>query len=198
MIQIKDKNKKLSHRACHSATTYNNKILIFGGQVFKDKNEYNFFNDFHIFNTKSNEWEEIETNGDIPSKRSQHTSFIYKNNLFVVGGHNKNNFFRDVYYLNLTNFTWKKFDLKFENFDISYSGIFPAQITSYIVNDLLFIHGWDNKYDFLINFNDKKIKKIESIYEQKNSSKILNDGVDDSTNLLWMEKDKKWNLIKVQ
>jgi hypothetical protein len=97
--------------------------------------------------------------------------------------------------LNLTNFNWKKFELDFVNLDISYSGIFSAQITSYIVNDNLFIHGWDNKYDFLINMNDKKIKKIESIYEQKNSSKVLND---DSTNLFWMEKDKKWNLIKVQ
>jgi len=62
---------------------------------------------------KKKEWKEIETSGDVPSKRSQHSSFVYKSNFFVVGGHNKDLFLRDVYYLNLNTFIWKKIKIRF-------------------------------------------------------------------------------------
>jgi len=57
IININDTNKKFSHRACHSAVSYNNNILLFGGQVYKDKNGYEFKNDFHIFNTEKKRME---------------------------------------------------------------------------------------------------------------------------------------------
>jgi len=143
------------------------KIYLFGGQIYNGPDGYLFNNDLHTFDIETKKWEEVETTGDIPSKRSQHSSILYKNFLFIIGGHDSNYFYRDFYYLNLNNLEWKKFDLNISNLSINYKGIFSAQISTILSDDMILVHGWDDKNEFLIDLKNKNIKKKESVYEKK-------------------------------
>jgi N-acetylneuraminic acid mutarotase len=194
IIKVDDKNKKFSHRAGHSASTVEKKIFLFGGQVYRDRKGYDFKNDLHVFDTESNTWTEIEQKGDIPSKRSQHQSFIYKNNLFIIGGHDANTFFRDIYYLNLNNYTWKQFEINIKNIDIEYMNMYHAAISVNIFNDKIYIHGWDEKYDHIVNLKNGNMKSINSKFDKKNSLPVITNDKNHNT-LFWMKKNDKWNLV---
>jgi len=137
----------MSHRAGHSSVVYGKKLLIFGGQRYK-QGGYNFLNDFYEFNAETNEWNSIKCSGEIPEERSQHNSLIYKDTLFIIGGHNSDVLFNDIYTLNLKDYKWKKIELQgmpkkvsISNGRGNVSNMFAAQFSSFIIKSNLYIYG---------------------------------------------------------
>jgi len=57
-------------------------IVIFGGR----SNTGEALDNCCVFNVNTNTWEEIVIDGDVPHARFSHTSFTWKNNLYIVGG----------------------------------------------------------------------------------------------------------------
>ena len=76
---------KPSKRYGHSAVIYNDNMIIFGGDDMLPPNTY--LNDLWSFNLTLRKWVHMNIqDGIIPKNRLGHKSFIYKNNLHVLGG----------------------------------------------------------------------------------------------------------------
>ncbi|KAI7862586.1 hypothetical protein BDF14DRAFT_1853469, partial [Spinellus fusiger] len=69
----------------HTATLWNNCILVFGGC-----NEFQeYCNDLHVFDLEKLTWFQPKTTGHIPA-RYLHSTIVYQDKLFVYGGFSKN------------------------------------------------------------------------------------------------------------
>ena len=76
-----DPNAPLA-RECHSIHTYGTNLLLFGGN-----NDRLRMDDVHILNTITMQWSRIPPMGDIPIKRSAHSSTLVDNRyMYVFGG----------------------------------------------------------------------------------------------------------------
>lgn len=101
-----------SPRACHSCSVIYDlqSLFIFGGSCCVN-GKYEFYNDLYQFNTLNHSWKKIQTFGDIPSPRSQHSSILVDSkHLLIIGGYCGNKVLNDVYLLDFTTFYWKKLD----------------------------------------------------------------------------------------
>jgi hypothetical protein len=69
-------------RSYHSAEIVENNLVVFGGEFIED------LDDTLIFNFNTNSWKLINTVcGTLQPKKSKfHSSFVYKNRLYVLGG----------------------------------------------------------------------------------------------------------------
>ncbi|KAI7907203.1 uncharacterized protein BX663DRAFT_495173 [Cokeromyces recurvatus] len=91
----------------HTASLWNNCIIIFGGC-----NEYQeYCNDVHLFNIEKMTWFQPEFNGSIPA-RYLHTASVYDDKLFIYGGFAKNSdctyVLDELSILDLKTFHWTK------------------------------------------------------------------------------------------
>eukprot|EP01132_Coremiostelium_polycephalum_P001517 gene1517-1910_t len=91
----------------HTATVVgNNKIFVFGGSDVNDK-----FNDLMIFDTKTLFWSKPITNGAegcIPNPHRAHSATLVDHRLFIFGGGDGPNYFKDLYILDTNTLTWTK------------------------------------------------------------------------------------------
>ena len=80
------------------------------------KNNNFFFLTFLFFFVAVLRWRQLETTGDIPSKRSQHAaqSLIEENRMIVFGGWNGTEYLDDLYNFDIVSLEWKKLDIKGE------------------------------------------------------------------------------------
>lgn len=54
----------------------------------------------------------MKTTGDIPKGRRGHSAAVVGNRMLVLGGHDEDNYFNDLYCLNFENAEWKQVSLK--------------------------------------------------------------------------------------
>ena len=94
-------------RGSHTATFFDDHLLIFGGNggsgyIRED------FNDLHALDLHEWAWYEVETTGEKPSARSGHQTVLAENNLIVMGGWSVSQQFDDVYVLDMETYSWSK------------------------------------------------------------------------------------------
>ncbi|KAI8075475.1 uncharacterized protein B0P05DRAFT_547641 [Gilbertella persicaria] len=92
----------------HTATLWNNCIIIFGGC-----NEYQeYCNDIHIFDIEKSSWFQPEIDNVVPA-RYLHSASVYDDKLFIYGGFAKNSnctyVLDELSVLDLKTFTWTKY-----------------------------------------------------------------------------------------
>ncbi|EGG14174.1 hypothetical protein DFA_11943 [Cavenderia fasciculata] len=89
----------------HTATVVGHKIFVFGGSDANDK-----FNDLLVFDTKTMFWSKPTTNGAecIPGPHRAHSATLVDYRLFVFGGGDGPNYFKDLYILDTKTLTWSK------------------------------------------------------------------------------------------
>ncbi|KYR02856.1 hypothetical protein DLAC_00326 [Tieghemostelium lacteum] len=90
----------------HTATVVGRKIFVFGGSDINDK-----FNDLMIFDTKTMFWSKPKTNGAdgcIPNPHRAHTATLVDKRLFIFGGGDGPNYFKDLFVLDTETLTWTK------------------------------------------------------------------------------------------
>ena len=157
---LKKEPSFLSSRQGYSLNLYNNKVILFGG----DKNETLYYNDLYQFDLITLTWNNITTYGEIPSNRSDHSSVIIGNKLWIYGGKNVNGYLNDLYTLDLDNLIWKKhlfiYNLKNDNIYYGRSG-HGAVVTDFNKTNSILIFGGINQNGFL---NDILI--IDIVYEK--------------------------------
>lgn len=197
---VKTTGDSMSFRAGHSSCVFQEKILLFGGQVFAGKGKYNFLNDFYSFDPKNNEWKYYTTKGDIPEPRSQHQAVIYKNMMIIVGGCDQNTLFNDIYALNLETLTWKKVNVENMPQKVKFQGenIFPAQFSCVILKNVLHIYGLCEQSSLIsIDLTTSKLTKDRKNYEPHLSTCTP---LNQEKAFMLCKKSSKWigNFIKVE
>jgi host cell factor len=81
------------------------KIVVFGGQFFRDAFEY--LNETWVYDNEAQEWHKMNCSGDIPAPRYGHCAHIFGSNMFVFGGFGPGRkLFNDVAVLDLISWTW--------------------------------------------------------------------------------------------
>lgn len=95
----------------HSAITYQNSMIIFGGEK-NDTSET--LCDVHLLDLESWTWTQPQVSGNIPANRSFHTAVLYEDKMLVWGGYETSQdggyIFSDValHILNLKTWQWSE------------------------------------------------------------------------------------------
>ncbi len=88
----------------HSSLLYKSSLLVFGGIVVNssrdESSQPKVSNSLRIFNTESNQWLPIELSFK-HRHRYAHSSFVYKNSLFIFAGFN-GFFLQDLFKIDLS------------------------------------------------------------------------------------------------
>lgn len=84
-------------------------MYVFGGK-YKKK----YTNSLWRFNTRSSEWQLLESTGKKPSPRSSQSAVLYKNKIIVFGGKDKESRYNSMYKLDLDSLEWKRIRYKNE------------------------------------------------------------------------------------
>lgn len=88
-------------RTEHTAIVYNNSMVVFGGY---SGNGYE--NSVMVFNFATQQWTQLEANGEAPSARSAHTAVVVGNSMYIFGGWNGVHCMNDLHELNFETNTW--------------------------------------------------------------------------------------------
>lgn len=106
MPVIHNRSQAPGPRAEHTAVTYGNAMVVFGGYDGKKK-----LNDTYVFDFASKDWSRVtaaELNA--PSRRCKHSAVIYNKKMYVMGGFQivdgSNYAVTDIHALDLDTFTW--------------------------------------------------------------------------------------------
>ena len=84
------------------------KMFLFGGSVCKG-GDYEFFNQLYAYHPTDHSWSLLETKGDVPAPRSQHSAVLVgETKLLIIGGFNTDTILNDVHLLDLESLVWKK------------------------------------------------------------------------------------------
>jgi len=88
----------------HSATVVGRKIIVFGGCDAKER-----FSDLLVFDTAVQSWyKPLIPEGSPPGPHRAHTATLVGNRIFVFGGGDGPNYFKDLYILDTKTFVWTK------------------------------------------------------------------------------------------
>ena len=98
---VKPGSSVISARYSHTATVWNQKLVVFGGWSGSR------CNDLYVLDCLTWEWEEIRPQGSIPSGRAGHTATLFGDHLVVFGG-NDGELQNDVWILCLKSMRWHK------------------------------------------------------------------------------------------
>lgn len=145
-------------RRNHAICSFKNKFYLFGGDSFKE------LNDFWEYNLETNRFTRLVQNGDAPSKRRYHCLTYYKEKIFCFGGEFGYKLLNDIYCYNLQDFTWKKLYSKVEPKPRRYSSLVTIGNCLYLfggrdenkrMNDLWEFNTDTNQWKELISFHGK-------------------------------------------
>lgn len=96
--RVSTKNSSPENRCGHTAVTYKGQMFIFGG-LAKDKNDkFKWFSDLWCLSLEDFTWSKIEGKG--PSPRSGHSAVVFKEKMYLFGGHftsSKKEYYNDLY-----------------------------------------------------------------------------------------------------
>lgn len=86
---------------------YKDYIYYFGGYTKKDGD---YFNDLHRFNIKTQDWALVNSTGEVPCPRTDHTVAVFEKYLYVFAGYDGKNRFNDLISCNLESHEWRKLE----------------------------------------------------------------------------------------
>jgi leucine-zipper-like transcriptional regulator 1 len=118
-------------RHSSSAIVYDGSMYVFGGY------DGNCKADLHRFNFETNTWSEIKktSNNCWPRERYRTSSTLYKDHMYLYGGHDGSKQLEDFWAFNLKTFKWKVIDVK-----PNLPSLRDSHVT-FIYKDSLYIHG---------------------------------------------------------
>jgi N-acetylneuraminic acid mutarotase len=94
----------------HSSVIYKDQMYIFGGLFYFNTGScgttLNIVNDMHRYSFEKQLWREVKQIGKIPNKTNKHTSHIFNNMLYLLGG--EGNQFDIIYKFNFKNNNWSE------------------------------------------------------------------------------------------
>jgi len=149
--KIKTNGIPPSARSGAQAVVLDRMVWFFGGYTKKD-GEY--FNDVHSYSIESHYWASVNTLGEPPSRRTDHSIVLYKGSLFLFGGFDGRNRYNDLRQFKVSEKRWH---------NISSTATAPSSRfghTAVIYQNSMFIFGgWDghdtmqetHEYNFPIN-----------------------------------------------
>lgn len=89
-------------RACHSLTCVDKYLYMFGGF-----NGVRSFNKLEVFDIENSVWSALtDVRGSVPVSRDAHAMVVYKDSLYLYGGHDGENYLNDMYEFSIPNKTW--------------------------------------------------------------------------------------------
>eukprot|EP00931_Biecheleriopsis_adriatica_P101533 TRINITY_DN7664_c0_g1_i1.p1 TRINITY_DN7664_c0_g1~~TRINITY_DN7664_c0_g1_i1.p1 ORF type:complete len:4295 (+),score=1011.97 TRINITY_DN7664_c0_g1_i1:399-12887(+) len=97
-------------RSNHTATLYENSLVVFGGHGGVGY-QRRAFNDVWILNLDSFRWSELQCHGNPPTPRSGHAAFRKDGCVFIFGGWSGEAQFNDLFMLDVENKDWSDLDL---------------------------------------------------------------------------------------
>lgn len=90
-----------------TSTYVNGKLIIIGGHFYAGDNKFEYLNETWVLDTDTLLWTKVNCRGDIPAARYGHSAHLVDKKIFIFGGRGtKGTVFKDVYYLDLENWTW--------------------------------------------------------------------------------------------
>lgn len=95
-------NKSPPSRDCHTSVVYNNHLVIYGGGTPT-------YNDLYFFDLINETWSRKEISNS--PYLQDHVSFVFKDDMFVLGGIDRVNVSDKMFCLNLKEFYWKEISL---------------------------------------------------------------------------------------
>ena len=149
-IKIIDSAKMPSPRVDHSGWEYDGMVWTFGGHGdpsvgflndhgdFTDHNPLvTFNNQLLCFNPSSDEWMVLKCFGSVPRPRSQHSTTILRDKVWMYGGHDLTRItarFNELYHLSMRSFEWTQIQTG------NPQGLFFSSLTA-ISDTMLLLHG---------------------------------------------------------
>ncbi|KAF8088557.1 hypothetical protein N665_0536s0008 [Sinapis alba] len=101
--------KPPSARDGHTCSTWNNKIIVIGGEDLDD----DYLSDVHILDTDTFAWKQLKTSGQPLTPRAGHVTVAIESNLFVFGGFTDfQKLYNDLYVLDVETCVWSKIDME--------------------------------------------------------------------------------------
>lgn len=89
-------------RAFHTATTVEDKVLIYGGRGGKGE----AFTHLNFFDTSRGKWNRLTVTGKTPPGRFMHSASLVDTTLYVFGGTDGTRYMNDLHALDLERLTW--------------------------------------------------------------------------------------------
>ncbi|KAG2313271.1 hypothetical protein Bca52824_024828 [Brassica carinata] len=100
--------KPPSARDGHTCSTWNNKIIVVGGEESEDLDDY-YLSDVHILDIDKFVWKQLKTSGQLLTPRAGHVTVAIGSNLFVFGGlTDSQNLYNDLFVLDVETRVWSK------------------------------------------------------------------------------------------
>jgi leucine-zipper-like transcriptional regulator 1 len=87
----------------HTADAYKSNIYVFRGGDGRD-----YLNDLHELNTGTLTWQKVESSGNKPPPRANHSSALIKNNLCIFGGWDGSKRLNDLFLMDLDIMNWSQ------------------------------------------------------------------------------------------
>jgi tRNA wybutosine-synthesizing protein 3 len=88
-------HRNLKGRAGHTATLVGTRIFVVGG-----RNGNVFFNDVWVFDTKTENWQQVQKETPLSPRAYHTTTLVRDSELWVIGGSDHNTMYGDVHMLN--------------------------------------------------------------------------------------------------
>lgn len=90
-------------RSGAQAVVWNGSVWFFGGYTKKDGD---YFNDVYTYEIATSCWGSVQSLGEAPSKRTDHSVVLFRDSMLVFGGFDGHNRFNDLRELNLRDRRW--------------------------------------------------------------------------------------------
>ena len=125
---------------CHSvfcsATFANQQLYLFGGQTdWRKSGECQYSNELFRLDPTSGKWTQLKTEAKSrPCPRSQAFTFLFDNDLFVFGGCDGRQVFRDLHKLDLATLTWTRVETSGPCRPLGLVGLCPPHPDSRVSN----------------------------------------------------------------
>ncbi|GAM29165.1 hypothetical protein SAMD00019534_123410, partial [Acytostelium subglobosum LB1] len=155
-------NNKPPPRVCHTAVVHNNRMYIYGGHL---PDSHTFIrevkSDLHEYNFETRRWKMKTTNGVPLPAKTEHSSVVYQDSMYIFGGYSGPQTYLDV--------SIYKLDLEtFEGKSIQGKGAIPTGRSAHcacVWNHYMYIFGgWDgtesNNSFFRFNFLTEEWSRV--------------------------------------
>ena len=103
-VKVQTKGNQPANIDSHSAVVHESTMYVFGGFLSVDKGSYS--NELYALDLEKLEWEKVETNGKVPAPRANTSLVLVGNDLYIFGGTNLDEKFKDLWRFNIGTKKW--------------------------------------------------------------------------------------------
>jgi len=109
-VDIKTKGSP-EGRLCHTGVVHDDRMYVFGGHTTQPASEYfhTVRQDMYEYTFATRQWAEVSSDG---SKRTEHTTIVYKDSMYVFGGYSGTGYENAVVSYNFKERAWTTLEVK--------------------------------------------------------------------------------------